>query len=114
MPGPVCVLERLKRLVCMDIPDAKSCGDYGEDCFHRCCNRGGQSVRYGLQMSHGVRTDIVNVLFSLQASLGARTTLDEGSQQQQVEEGRGQQYGTPFLLGALGPAVVQEGAGTVP
>ena len=98
----------------MDIPNAKSCGDYGKDRFHRCCNRGGQSVRYGLQMSHGVRTDIVNVLFALQACLRAGTSLDEGSKQQQVEEGRGQQNGTPFLLGALGPAVMQEGAWTVP
>ena len=71
-------------------------------------------MRYGLQMSHGVGTDIVNVLFSLQSSLGARTTLNEGGKQQQIEEGRGQQYGTPLLFGALGPAVVQEGAWTVP
>ena len=65
----------------MDIPDAKTCGDYGKDRFHRCCNRGGQSVRYGLQMCHGVRTDIVNVLFSLQTYLCAGAALDEGSQQ---------------------------------
>ena len=98
----------------MDIPHAKACGDYGKDCFHRCCNRGGQSVSYGLQTSHGIGTDIVNVLFALQSSLRARTALDEGSKQQQVEEGRGQQNGTPFLFGALGPTVVQEDTWTVP
>ena len=71
-------------------------------------------MRYGLQVSHGVGTDIVNVLFSLQTYLRTGTALHEAGEQQQIEEGRGQQYGTPLLFGALGPAVVQEGAWTVP